>query len=44
MPNNHVNHENAKEALSSFCQEADQCGFEAYLVTKGSPRLRRIIL
>ena len=44
MPNNHVNHENAKGVLSSFCQEADRCGFEAYLVTKESPRLRRIIL
>ena len=44
MSDNHVTHENAKEVLSSFCQEADHCGFEAYIVTKESPRLRRIIL
>lgn len=44
MSDNHVTHENAKEVLSSFCQEADHCGFEAYIVKKESPRLRRIIL
>lgn len=44
MPDIHVSHENAKELLSSFCQEADQCGFEAYVVVKESPRLRRVIL
>ena len=44
MSDNRVTHENAKAVLSSFCQEADQCGFEAYVITKESPRLRRIIL
>lgn len=44
MPDIHVSHENAKELLTSFCQDADQCGFEAYVVAKESPRLRRIIL
>lgn len=44
MPDSPITFENAKDVLVSFCTEGDQCGFEAYLVSKNDPRLRRIVL
>lgn len=44
MPENHVTHENARSVLMSFYRDDEQCGFEAYVVCKTAPRLRRVVL
>lgn len=44
MAANGDNELNPKDAIASFCNSRDICGFEAYVVTKEEPRLRKITL
>lgn len=44
MAANGDNELNPKDVIASFCNSRDICGFEAYVVTKEEPRLRKIIL
>lgn len=44
MGANGDNELNPKDAIASFCNSRDICGFEAYVVTKEEPRLRKITL
>ena len=44
MSLNMITTSNVKELLTGYCIEREQCGFEAYVVVRSEPRLRRVIL
>ena len=42
MPETEFNEEYIKTTIKDFCENSDQCGFEAFVVQKDSPKLKRM--
>lgn len=44
MPNEGLTERQIREKLKDYCDNPSQCGLDAYIVKKGSPKLRRMAL